>query len=178
MKIAGQMSEMPIRMKYIQTQTAYGNAGPSQTNIFTALENNIIMEYRSISMMEKLTDDAESFSSCSLRLENMLKNINPVYSTLLELIERLPSAAVTYEAWCSNLYSLLVDKCKNGQIIMFENDELDGFDAYSQLYISPTRTAGLGSLERREYSTNPQVAKKERLGKESRGTGESNASEV
>ena len=46
-------------------------------------------------------------------------------------------------------------------MILELNDELDGFYAYSQLYRSSTRTAGLGSLERREYLTNPQMAKKE-----------------
>jgi len=57
---------------------------------------------------------------------------------------------------------VLVDKCTNGQIMMFGSDELDGFYAsYSQLYRSSTRTAGLGSLERREYLTNPQLAKKD-----------------
>jgi len=37
MKIAGQMSEILVRMKDIQTQTVYGNTGPSQTNGFTTV---------------------------------------------------------------------------------------------------------------------------------------------
>ena len=45
--------------------------------------------------------------------------------------------------------------------MMFENHELDGFYAYSDLYRPSTGTAGLGSLERKEYLTNPQLAKKE-----------------
>lgn len=45
--------------------------------------------------------------------------------------------------------------------MMFENDELDGVYAYSQLCRSSTWSASLESLESTEYSTNPQAAKKE-----------------
>jgi len=133
--------------------------------------------------MEKLSNDAKDFSIWTFRLTNTVKQINPVYATLLELIRRLPSAVVPYDGWCANyanalrehsqteesmctrmssdLYTSLVDKCTNGQVMMVEKDELDVFHAYSQLYRSSTRTAGLGSLARREYLTNRQVAKKE-----------------
>ena len=100
MKLTGQMSEMLVRMKGIQTQTVYGNTGSSQTN--GSVTNKNIMEYRRIPAMEKLSDDAKSFSVWSLHLKNTLKQINPIYTTLLELIERLPNAVVTYEGWCAN----------------------------------------------------------------------------
>lgn len=184
--IHNQMAEVLVRMKDLQAQTIYGSSGPSQ-NPFSAQGNGTtaknIMEYRSISTMDKLTNDAKDFNIWTLRLKNTLKQINPIYATLLELIERLPTNVVTYDSWSNDyvnalrehsqteenmfnrmsadLYTVLVDKCTNTHVNMFENDELDGFYAYNQLYRSATRTAGLGSLERREYLTNPQVAKKE-----------------
>ena len=82
MKIAGQMSEIVVRMKDIQTQTAYGNTGPSRTNGFTSMGNKNIMEYRSILTMEKLTEDAKGFSIWTLRLKSTLKQVRPVHSTL------------------------------------------------------------------------------------------------
>ena len=54
----------------------------------------------------------------------------------------------------------MLEKCTDVQVLMFENDEPYGFFAYSQAHRAVTRTAGLGGLERREYLTNPQVAKK------------------
>jgi len=183
----GQVSEILVRMKDLQAQAAYGaSTGSPQGGQFTgngATGGKNIMEYRSISMMEKLTGDAKEFNIWSLRLKNTFKQINPLYATLLELIERLPTAVATYDNWLSNyltplmthsqteesmfnrmscdLYTLLVDKCTNSQVNVFENTGLDRFYAYNQLYRSATCTAGLGSLERREYITNPQVAKKE-----------------
>jgi len=182
--IHNQMAEVSVRMKDLQAQTVYGNTGPTQ-NQFSANGPTVknIMEYRSISMMDKLTNDTKEFNIWALRLKNTLKQINPIYGTLMELIERLPTNVVTYENWSENyakalrehsqteeimfnrmssdLYTVLVDKCTNTHVNMFENDELDGFYAYNQLFRSVTRTAGLGSLERREYLTNPQIAKKE-----------------
>lgn len=52
----------------------------------------------------------------------------------------------------------MVEKCSDNQVLM---EEQDGFYAYLQAHRSVTRTAGLGGLERRDYLTNPQVAKKE-----------------
>jgi len=66
-----------------------------------------MMEFRSISSMEKLTDDAKCFSVWTLRLKNMLNQVNPSYSTLLKLIERLPSAVVTYDGWRANYANAL-----------------------------------------------------------------------
>jgi len=84
-------------MKVIQMQTVYGTMGPSQGNGFTAIGKNNNMEYRSIWLIHKLMIDAEDFSIWTLRFE-----INPVHTTLLELIKRLPSAVVTFEGWCVN----------------------------------------------------------------------------
>jgi hypothetical protein len=142
-----------------------------------------ISEYRAITNIEKLGDSAQDFSIWSLRLKNNLKQINPAYLLLMELIEKLPSSIVTYGHWKVNyqealqmhsnldpaafnklsqdLYTVLVDKCSDSHVLSFENEDLDGFFAYSQIYRSITRTAGIGSLERREYLTNPQTAKKD-----------------
>ena len=105
-------------------------------------------------MMGKLSGDAKDYNIWTLRFKKTLKHINPTYATLLELIERLPAAVVTYENWAvkyvnpsrehsqteegmftrmsADLYTFLVDKCTTRQVMMFENDELDGCCAYSQ----------------------------------------------
>ena len=91
----GQVSEILIRMKDLQAQTAYGaSTGSPQGGQFNSngAGGKNIMEYRSVSMMEKLTGEAKEFNIWSLRLKNTLKQINPIYATLLELIERLPTA--------------------------------------------------------------------------------------
>ena len=107
------------------------------------------MEFRSVSLMEKLTKDFKYFSILRLRLKNTLKQISPAYATSLELIERLPGAVLTYEGWvlnyagalkehsqteesmftrmCADLYTSLVDKCTKSQVVMFEKDETYGF---------------------------------------------------
>ena len=146
--INGQIAEILVRMKDLQAQAVYGNTGPSQ-NQFSANGTTVknIMEYRSISMMDKLTNDTKEFNIWTLRLKNTLKQINPIYATLLELIERLPTNVVTYDSWSNDyvnalrehsqteenmfnrmsadLYTVLVDKCTNTHVNMFENDELD-----------------------------------------------------
>ena len=109
-------------------------------------------------------------------MKNNLKLVNPLYVSLLELIERLPGSVVTYEQWASqfgdalkthsgiddaafnrlknDLYTVMVEKCSDSQVLMFEHDEQDGFDAYLQAHRSVTRTSGLGCLERRDFLTN------------------------
>ena len=95
--IHGQMSEILVRMKDLLAQAVYGNTGPSH-NQFSANGNGVtvknIMEYRSISMMDKLSNDTKEFNIWMLRLKNTLKHINPIYAALLELIERLPTTNV------------------------------------------------------------------------------------
>ena len=140
------------------------------------------MEFKGISNLEKLSSDPKDFNVWCLRLKNNLKLVNPLYISLLELIERLPGSIVTYEQWArqfgdglkvhsgiddaaftrlmNDLYTVMVEKCSDSQVLMFENEEQDGFYAYLQAHRSVTRTAGLGGLERRDYLTNPQVAKK------------------
>ena len=103
--------------------------------------------------MENITTDSTDLGIWSLRLKSKLKQINPAYATLLDFVERLPAAVVTYDGWLLNyagafreqsqmeesmltrmsadLYTLLVDKYTNVQVMMFENGELDGFYAFT-----------------------------------------------
>ena len=60
-----------------------------------------------------------------------------------------------------DLYVLLVDKCTDGQVTSFENDVGDAFYAYFVLSKMYTQTAGIGSIERRDYLMHPPEAKKE-----------------
>ena len=59
------------------------------------------------------------------------------------------------------LYTVLIDKCTDNQVITFENEDADGLFAFNQVNHLMTRTAGIGGLERREYIYNPRVATKE-----------------
>jgi len=57
--------------------------------------------------MDKLTNDTTQFPIWTLRFKNTLKQVSPVYSTLLELIERSPTAVVTYDNWSNNYVNAL-----------------------------------------------------------------------
>ena len=62
---------------------------------------------------------------------------------------------------CAGPYVLLVDKRTDSQVASFENDSGDGFFAYFMLCKMRTQTAGIGSIERRDYLMHPPEAKKE-----------------
>ena len=59
------------------------------------------MEFKGISNLEKLSNDPTDFNVWCLRLKNNLKLVNPVYVSMLELIESIPGSIATYEQWAT-----------------------------------------------------------------------------
>ena len=57
------------------------------------------------------------------------------------------------------LYTVLVEKCTNTQVIQFANEEEDGVYAFFSLYRSFKVTAGIGQIEKRDLVVHPTVAK-------------------
>jgi hypothetical protein len=130
--------------------------------------NKGIMEHKVVTSLVTLTNDATEFSIWTIKLKNALDQVNMEYGPILELIEKNPDIIVTYESWAArygtalvqisglsaeavgklsgDLYVLMVDKCTSNQVLMFNNDDKDGFYAYNQLYRSFTQTAGLGGI--------------------------------
>ena len=141
------------------------------------------MEFKAISNLDKLTNEGGNYNIWLLRLKNALKLVDDNYVEVIELVENIEKPSVSYETWqreqvpklfreslcdqaqfnklSTGLYTVLVDKCTDNQVITFENEGSDGFFAFNQVNHLMTRTAGLGGLERREYIYNPTVATKD-----------------
>ena len=60
-----------------------------------------------------------------------------------------------------DLYTVLVEKCTNNQVIQFANEAEDGFYAFFNLYRSFKVTAGIGQIEKRDLVMHPPAAKKD-----------------
>ena len=119
----------------------------------------------------------------TLRLKNALKQVDGNYNTALIALDNMTENIMSHYDWnfkygsaiqesmkwnpgqyeklMHDLYVLLVDKCTDGQVASFENDVGDGFFAYFMLSKMYTQTAGIGSIERRDYLMHPLEAKKD-----------------
>ena len=75
------------------------------------------------------------------------------YSGSIHAITQLSIEA--YNKLLNDLYILLIDKCTNNQVATIEHEDQDGFFAYFNLCRMHTQTAGLGSLERRDFIMHP-----------------------
>ena len=142
-----------------------------------------IMEHRVISNIEKMTNDSTGFQMWKLRLKNALNQVDANYNKAFSIIDDFADNTMSYQEWSrdhaltikqtmahnpsqydklmQDLYVLLVDKCTDSQVASYENDRGDGFFAYFTLSKMHTQTAGIGSIERRDYLMHPSEAKKE-----------------
>ena len=105
-----------------------------------------IMEQKVVQNIDKLTNSPADYYIWSLRFKNAMSQVNPKYKELLESTEKLRVQIPTYEYWDvqinkglsaaigseeetaklkKDLYTVLVEKCTNGQVMQFANDEED-----------------------------------------------------
>ena len=146
------------------------------------MRDKSVMEYKVVQNIEKLSSAPGDFIIWNLRFKNAMSQVNGKYKELLESTEKLRVQIPTYEYWevqvnpgleqaigsvaettklKRDLYTVLVEKCNNNQVIGFANDEEDGFYAFYTLYRSFKVTAGIGQIEKRDLIMHPVAAKKD-----------------
>ena len=162
------------------TGVAINPPGITTTTTETRVKN--VMEHKVVQNLEKLTNNPADYFIWNLRFKNAMSQVNPKYKELLESAEKLRVQIPTYEHWetsvlpgligavgtaeatqelAKELYTVLVDKCTNTQVIQFANDEEDGFYAFFSLYRSFKVTAGIGQIEKRDLVMHPTAAKRD-----------------
>jgi len=113
-----------------------------------------IMEHKVIQNVDKLTSSPGDYFIWSLRFKNAMSQVDVRYKELLESAEKLRVQIPTYEYWEAHinhglvtavgseeeattlkkdLYTVLVEKCTNTQVIQFANEAEDGFYAFFNL---------------------------------------------
>ena len=153
---------------------------PSSADV--TMKDKSVMEYKVVQNIEKLSSAPGDFIIWNLRFKNAMSQVNGKYKELLESTEKLRVQIPTYEYWevqvnpglelaigsvaettklKRDLYTVLVEKCNNNQVIGFANDEEDGFYAFYTLYRSFKVTAGIGQIEKRDLIMHPVAAKKD-----------------
>ena len=108
------------------------------------MKDKSVMEYKVVQNIEKLSSAPGDFIIWNLRFKNAMSQVNGKYKELLESTEKLRVQIPTYEYWevqvnpgleqaigsvaettklKRDLYTVLVEKCNNNQVIGFANDE-------------------------------------------------------
>jgi len=187
LNISAMMQQLTSEVNALKTVHLTGVAINPPGLVTTAPEARIknVMEYKVVQNLEKLTNDPADYFIWNLRFKNAMSQVNAKYKELLDSAEKLRVQIPTYEHWESNvlpglisavgssdetqqlakeLYTVLVEKCTNTQVIQFANDEEDGFYAFFSLYRSFKVTAGIGQIEKQRLN-NASHGSKERRGK-------------
>ena len=173
------LQQITAEVNSLRTTPGTGiNTGPSDGGV----KIRAVMEYKAIQSLEKLTNDPGAFVMWNMRFKNAVVQVNPKYKELLAMSEQFQHAVPTYEYWklkvfpgivsivqnetetltlSHDLYTVLVDKCTDSQIMRFANEDDDGFYAFFNLYRSFRMTAGVGLIEKSNLVMHPKAATKD-----------------